>query len=165
MLAELFGRIRETVDQVLEGLGPEQLDWRPASEANSLAWIVWHLTRVQDDHLAELAGAEQVWRSEGWAERFRLPYEVSATGYGQSPEEVGLLTGIGPDLLGGYHRDTCERTLAYLRGLSAAELDRVVDRSYDPPVTLGVRLSSVVTDDLEHAGQAAYLRGLLPGRP
>jgi hypothetical protein len=37
----------------------------------------------------------------------------------------------------------------------------VVDASWDPPVTLGVRLVSVISDDLQHAGQAAYLRGMI----
>ena len=39
--------------------------------------------------------------------------------------------------------------------------DRVVDRTWDPPVTLGVRLVSILDDDTQHAGQAAYVRGLL----
>ncbi len=54
------------------------------------------------------------------------------------------------------------RTAEFVAGLSAADLDRVVDESWDPPVTLGVRLVSVVDDDAQHAGQAAYVRGLLP---
>ena len=53
------------------------------------------------------------------------------------------------------------RTVAHLAGLSEADLDRVVDERWDPPVTLGVRLVSVISDDLQHAGQAAYLRGLV----
>lgn len=48
-----------------------------------------------------------------------------------------------------------------LSGLGEEDLDRVVDENWDPPVTLGVRLISIADDDIQHAGQAAYLRGLL----
>jgi hypothetical protein len=51
------------------------------------------------------------------------------------------------------------RTAAYLAGVDAAELDRIIDRSYDPPVSVGVRLVSVISDNLQHAGQALYVRG------
>ena len=54
-----------------------------------------------------------------------------------------------------------ERTTQFLRSLTDEDLDLVVDRRWDPPVTLGVRLVSVLADDLQHAGQAAYVRGLL----
>jgi len=48
-----------------------------------------------------------------------------------------------------------------LEGVTGTELDRIVDRRWDPPVTVGVRLVSVADDCLQHAGQAAYARGLL----
>ena len=53
------------------------------------------------------------------------------------------------------------RTHGYLATLTAGDLDRIVDERWDPPVTLGVRLVSIVDDDIQHAGQAAYVRGLL----
>jgi Protein of unknown function (DUF664) len=48
-----------------------------------------------------------------------------------------------------------------LVGYYDADLARIVDRSWDPPVSLGVRLVSVIADDLQHAGQAAFVRGTL----
>ena len=56
LLVDAFGRIREVVHQVVDGLTPEQLAFRVGPEANSIAWLVWHLTRIQDDHLADAAG-------------------------------------------------------------------------------------------------------------
>jgi len=53
------------------------------------------------------------------------------------------------------------RTREMLRGLSPGDLDRIVDRRWDPPVTLGVRLVSIADDCLQHVGQAAYVRGCL----
>jgi len=161
LLADGFGRISEVVADTLDGLSPEQLAWTPAPGANPIGWLVWHLTRVQDDHLAGLTGAEQVWTAEGFHEKFGLPFDSSATGYGQRPDEVAAVRVPSAELLLGYHRAVAARTRDYVAGLTGADLARVVDEAWDPPVTLGVRLVSVLSDDLQHAGQAAYLSGLL----
>ena len=116
---------------------------------------------MQDDHVCAVADREQVWVTGGWAERFGLDLDVRDTGYGHNPDQVAVVKANG-DLLSGYHEAVFERTAAYLNGLSSADLDRVVDKRWDPPVTLGVRLVSVVADDLQHAGQAAFVKGLLP---
>ena len=160
LLKDAFTRIVETVDTVVDGLSEDQLASRPRPDANSIAWLVWHLARVQDDHVAEVAGTEQVWTSQGYAERFGLPFDVAATGYGHSSEDVGRVRASG-ELLASYARSVHEQTLAFLERLGEADLDRVVDERWDPPVTLGVRLVSVVNDDTQHVGQAAYVRGLL----
>jgi hypothetical protein len=75
LLVDAVGRIREVVHRVLDGLSPEQLAFRVDPEANSIAWLVWHLTRIQDDHLADAFEDEQVWTSQGWVERFGLPFD------------------------------------------------------------------------------------------
>jgi uncharacterized damage-inducible protein DinB len=160
LLADGFERIREEVHAAVEGLTPEQLSWRPGTGANSIAWLVWHLTRVQDDHVADAAGTEQVWVADGWSGRFELPFGDAETGYGQSPEDVAAVQVKSTDILSGYHDAVCARSKEYVAGLSGKDLDRVVDDAWDPPVTLGVRLVSVLSDDLQHVGQAAYLRGL-----
>ncbi|MHA6795636.1 mycothiol transferase [Pseudonocardia bannensis] len=164
LLADAFTRIRDGVHGAVEGLTPDQLVQRIDDRANTIAWLVWHLTRVQDDHIAAVAGTEQVWTSQGWARRFGLPFDDSATGYGQSPDEVAAVRVERPDLLTGYHDAVAEQTLRYVRGLADADLDRVVDEAWDPPVTLGVRLVSVVSDDLQHVGQAGFVRGIVHRR-
>ncbi|GAA2234514.1 DinB family protein [Herbiconiux moechotypicola] len=168
ILEDAFTRIRDTVRRATGGLGPDQLGHRVGLEANTIAWLVWHLTRVQDDHVSELAGTEQVWESGGWRERFGLPFAPDATGYGQTAAEVTQVAGPGvtADALIGYHEAVYTATVGFLRSLdgsaAAAELERVVDESWTPPVTMAVRLVSVISDDLQHAGQAAFVRGLLP---
>jgi uncharacterized damage-inducible protein DinB len=159
LLTEAFGRIREIVHCALEDASIEVLTFRPDPEANTIAWLVWHLTRVQDDHIAELIGAEQVWTVGGWVDRFGLPFERTATGYGQSAADA---TVVRPDaaLLVGYYDAVHTRTVDYLRTLTEADLPRIIDTSWDPPVTLAVRLVSILSDDLQHAGQASYVRGL-----
>lgn len=163
ILVDAFGRVREVVHRAVAGLTAEQLAFRPEGRANSIAWLVWHLTRVQDDHVADAAGTEQVWTADGWADRLGLPFDVAATGYGQGSDEVDDMgkVQVSADHLTGYHDAVHARTVEYVEGLADADLARVVDESWDPPVTLAVRLVSVISDDLQHAGQAAYLRGLV----
>jgi hypothetical protein len=160
LLIEAYGRIGQIVHRVVEGMDEDALAARVDPEANSIAWLVWHLTRIQDDHVSHVAGTEQVWTARGWADRFGLPFEPAATGYGQTSEEVGQVR-VSAELLAGYYDDVSGATTGYLRGLADADLDRIVDERWDPPVTLAVRLVSVISDDLQHAGQAAYVKGRL----
>lgn len=159
LLIDGFDRVKEAVHEVVADVTPEQLLYRIDDDANSIAWLIWHLTRVQDDHVAGAAGIEQVWTAHGWAKRFGLPLDDAAIGYGHSSAEVAAVRVESGALLADYHDAVHQQTVSYLRGLVDADLDRVVDTSFRPPVTLGVRLVSVIADDLMHAGQAAYLRG------
>ncbi|WP_054811465.1 mycothiol transferase [Nocardia arizonensis] len=161
LLVDAFGRIRENVHGAVEGLTQDELTTRIEPGANSIAWLVWHLTRVQDDHIAEVAGLDQVWTAANWVGRFDLPFDASATGYGHGSAEVEKLGTATAELLLGYHDAVHAQTVDYVSGLSDADLPRVVDTRWDPPVTLGVRLISVVDDDIQHCGQAAFVRGLM----
>ncbi|MFF5256129.1 DinB family protein [Streptomyces leeuwenhoekii] len=161
ILIDGYGRIREEVHAAVEDLGPGDLNARPAAGTNSIAWLVWHLTRVQDDHVADAFGLDQVWTAQGWQKRFGLDLPRHDTGYGHSPAKVAKVRVDSAELLTGYCDAVHEQTLGALRSLTAKDLERVVDENWDPPVTLGVRLVSVLSDDLQHVGQAAYVRGLL----
>ncbi|MET8450316.1 DUF664 domain-containing protein [Streptomyces sp. NPDC005209] len=161
ILIDGYGRIQEEVHATLDGLGPDDLHARPAPAANSIAWLVWHLARVQDDHVAGAFDLDQVWLSQGWDKRFGLDLPRQDTGYGHSAAKVAKVRVESADLLTGYYDAVHEQSLGVLRELPAKDLERVVDERWDPPVTLGVRLVSVLSDDLQHIGQAAYLRGLL----
>ncbi|MBL1066872.1 DUF664 domain-containing protein [Streptomyces sp. 7-21] len=164
LLTDGFGRVREAVHEAVSGLDPEELAARLDPDANSIGWLVWHLARVQDSHLAELREDEEVWTADGFHERFALPFPADATGYAHSSADVAAVRNLTPELLTGYYDAVHERTLAYVAGLSDGDLGRVVDESWTPPVTLGVRLISVIADDLQHAGQAAFIRGVLQRR-
>jgi uncharacterized damage-inducible protein DinB len=158
LLTDAFGRVQETVHEAVDGLSADQLAARLDEDANSIAWLCWHLARVQDDHVADAFGVEQVWPV--FIERFALPFGPGATGYGHSSSQVALVR-VSGDLLTGYHDAVHEQTVALVSGLADADLSRVVDERWDPPVTLGVRLVSVISDGLQHAGQAAFVRGIL----
>ena len=158
VIADGFGRVRGIVHAAVADLTPEELSFRVDPDANTIAWLVWHLSRVQDSHLAELIGAEQVWTAAGWVDRFGLQLDRLATGYGHSSQEVAAVHADATNLAG-YYDAVHEQTLSYVGGLSDGDLDAIIDRSYDPPVSLGVRLVSVISDNLQHSGQAAFLRG------
>jgi uncharacterized damage-inducible protein DinB len=160
LLTDGFGRVHGVVHRAVSGLSVAQLGHRVDGATNSIGWLVWHLARVQDDHIAEVAGQEQVWTAAGWHERLGLPFEPAATGYGQDAADVAAVQ-VSADQLLDYFDAVHEATIGYVRRLRDADLDRVVDTAWDPPVTLAVRLVSVISDDLQHAGQAALLRGIV----
>ena len=160
LLEDAFDRVLQSANGAVDGLSEAQLAHRPGPDANSIAWLVWHLARVQDDHVADVAGTEQVWTAQDFVSRFDLPFDAEATGFGMSSEEVGHVR-ASAELLTAYLEAVHAATVSYVGGLAPEDLDRVVDERWDPPVTLGVRLVSVVNDGTQHAGQASYVRGLL----
>lgn len=164
VFADAFGRVQEEVHAVLDGLAQSELDARPGSGANSIGWLVWHIARVQDDHVAGVAGREQTWTADGWHERFALELAPRDIGYGHTSEQVAQVSGIKASELRAYYDAVHAATLDYIATLTAPDLDRIVDTRWDPAVTLGVRLVSVVNDNQQHTGQAAYARGLLQSR-
>lgn len=159
-LVELYGRLPDIVRTAVDDLDERQLATPPGDGANTIAWLVWHLTRVQDHHIAEASGQEQRYLADGWHERFGRGPDPQDHGYGHTADDVASVRGSAADLVG-YHDAVHDRTIAYLGGLGQDDLERVVDEDWDPPVTLGVRLASLISDCLQHAGQAAYVRGLL----
>jgi uncharacterized damage-inducible protein DinB len=156
-----YDQIHETLLRTLDGLDVEDLHRRVAPDANPIGWLAWHLLRVQDDHVAEVAGREQVWTAQGWAERFGLPFDPGETGYGFDADQVTATRIPSVDLLTGYAEAVHAQSSEFLAALTDDALDRVVDDRWDPPVTLGVRLVSVIGDDFQHLGQIGYARGLL----
>jgi hypothetical protein len=161
LLRDLFTRLVEHADELTDGLSEETSSYCPAPGANSIAWLVWHSARVQDAQVADIAGMDQVWTGEGWVDRFGLDLPRDDTGYGHSAEQVGKVR-ADADLLAGYYRAVHAMTLDYVTTVTDAELARVVDQRWTPPVTASARLVSIVDDCAQHLGQAAYLRGIAP---
>jgi putative intracellular protease/amidase len=161
LVVDAFGRIAEEVRAAVDGLGADQLAHRVDGDANSIAWLVWHLSRIQDDHIAGVSGLDQVWLAGGWARRFDLPFPDADHGYGHTSEQVAAVRVDSADLLTGYHDAVHRQSVEWAATITDADLERVVDRSWTPPVTLGVRVVSVISDCLQHVGQAAFVRGIL----
>lgn len=171
LLADGFDRVAGALPSAVDSLEPASILWRPSPAANSIGWLLWHLARVEDDHLTGVAAATgmdvsgaQIWLSDGWSDRFGLPYPERSIGYGQTAQEVGAFDVADADLLLGYYAAVHRRTREILASLSEAHLAAVVDERWDPPVTAAVRLVSVLNDITAHYGQVAYLRGLVDQR-
>jgi len=162
LLLEAFERLPGLVQQVLDGLDRADLQRRPAGNGNSIAWLIWHTGRVEDAQVASAFGLEQVWTAQGFVSRFGLPLGERDTGYGHSSAQVDAVR-APRELLQEYYEAVHRQTAKALEGSDDPDLDRVVDRHWDPPVTLGVRLVSILGDCLQHVGQAAYAKGLRSG--
>ena len=157
-LIYVWDEIGKRAHRAVDGADDDMLIWRPAPKANTIAWLVWHLARVADSFVSEIAGANQVWTTGGWAERFDLPADYDDTGYGHTPEQVAEIAPDAATLLA-YLDAVVDMVRTYVAHPDE-DYDRIIDESYDPPVSVGIRLMSVVGDAYQHVGQAAYVRGL-----
>jgi len=161
ILQDAFERIRSGARSAVDGLSLDEIAKRPDDEANTIAWLVWHLARVQDHHVSDLAGRPQAWATGGWSDRFGTDPDPENTGFGHGPEDVAGIKPESIESLLAYQAAAHDLTLEYVVTIDEAELDRIVDRRWDPPVTAGVRLVSVINDAMQHVGQANYLKGLI----
>ena len=164
IVIDALGRIQNTIRRVLDGMTPDQLYYRPAENSNSTAWVIWHLTRVQDHHISDMGGLEQLWTSYGWHARFGMEADGKNTGTGHTPGDVAK---IRPDAetLQSYYDAVYERTKTVLSSLTSEDMDRELDEpQYNPLPTIGVRCASIISDNTQHVGQAAYIKGLAQGK-
>ena len=165
MMIDGYGRIMEILERAIDGLSQDDLNWQPKPDCNSMGWLAWHLTRVQDDHLADLIGEEQLWIKDGWHAKFNRPAEKKDIGFGHTPEDVTAFKSPDAGTVLAYHRAVMERSQKFFATLSKTDLDRELNEPWFQPLpTVGVRLISVLGDNLEHAGQVSYVRGMLQGK-
>lgn len=165
LLADGYGRVLEYLENVLNGLSEDDLNWQPRHDCNSIGWLAWHLTRQQDAQIASLMGEEQLWIKEGWHSKFDRPADPKDSGFGHSPEQVAAFKSPDVRTLLDYHRAVLERSKSYFLTLTKDDLDRELDEPwYQPRPTVGVRLISIMDDAVMHAGQAGYVRGLSQGK-
>jgi hypothetical protein len=161
LLTDAFSRIHGVVHQAVDGLTPDELAFRVNGDTNSIAWLIWHLSRVTDDHVSDAASKGQVWTANGWVDKFALPFPPEATGYGFGGDDVAAVKVKSGEILIGYFDEVIEEADRYVKHLKEDDYARVVDASWSPPVTLAVRLVSVISDGLQHAGQAMFIRGIV----
>lgn len=150
------------IRRVLEGATPELMAYQPSEGSNPVGWLAWHVMRVQDHHIAGLAGRGQAWLEEGWHERFGMAGESEDYGTGHTPEQMRAVGAPEARLLLEYDDAVWSRTADYLATLTPEALDRELDEPrYHPLPTVGVRLVSLINHSSHHAGQIDYVRGLL----
>jgi len=165
LLSDGYGRVLEFLENVLEGLNMDDLNWQPRPDCNSIGWLTWHLTRQQDAQMASLIGEEQLWIKEKWYAKFDREPDLQDSGFGHTPEQVTAFESPDVQTLLDYHRAVLERSKQYFLNLLKTDLDRKLDEPWFQPLpTVGVRLISILEDSLLHAGQVAYIRGLRQGK-
>jgi hypothetical protein len=164
ILSAGFEDVLKTLERVLDGLTEEDLNWQPKPDCNSIGWLAWHLTRAQDGLITSLTGEEQLWIKDGWHAKFGRPPDANDSGFGHTPQDLAAFNSPGAQTLLDYHRAVLERLRRYLPTMSAADLDRVLDLPwFQPPPTAGAFIVMMLSDELQHAGQAGYIRGLRQG--
>jgi len=146
----------------LPALSAEQLNAHPAGHPNSIAWLLWHAGREIDVQLAHLSGANEVW--ESYRDKFGLGELGDSVGYGHSRDQAHQIRVSDQQLLVDYVQACLQALIEYTGTLSEEDLDEVIDHHWDPPVTRGVRLVSIVDDATQHVAQAAYAAGAVAGQ-
>ena len=183
LITDSLGRVSWLLEKALDGLTPEDMNQQPWANCNTIGWLTWHLTRWQDRSIALFMGEKQLWISDGWYKKFDRNPDPEDTGLGHSSEDVVAFKSPDAEILLEYYSTVLDRTRRYLASLTTIELDRQLnDRWYrselwyqssrwnqgnsqrQGPLLLGTRLVSMANDNIQHAGQVAYLRGVLKGK-
>ena len=161
LVLDALSRVRDVVREALKDLTPEELLAPPKPH---IAWLVWHLSRVQDANFSGLMKRPQLWITDGWHARFDMPPDPKdyGSGHRQTPAQVEAFRADDKQQLLDYLDAVFAQTRAYLATVSNADLNRVLaEPQYQPLPTLGIRLASVINCNTRHAGQIEYLRGLI----
>lgn len=162
LIINIFERISQELDKALNGLTQEDVNKQPSHDTNSIGWLMWHLTRYQDKSIKDLLGEEQLWISDKWHIKFNRTADPQDLGGGHTPEDLAAFKSPDVQVLLSYHHAVLEQTRKYVGKLSEAELDRKLDNPRWP--TVGARLEGLISDNYQHVGQIAYVRGLLKGK-
>jgi len=162
LLLGIFERASGNLEKAIDGLTQDDLNHLPNPDCNSIGWLIWHLTRVQDLAISDLIGKEQRWIVEKWYSKFSRNPDPNDWGVGHSSEDVSNFQSPDSKTLLGYYYAVLKQTKEYIDKLSIAELGREIDNPRSP--TVGLRLAGIINDNIQHVGQVAYLRGMLKGK-
>ena len=159
-----YENVLKTLERALDGLSEDDLNWQPNPECNSIGWLVWHLTRVQDGLISSSMGEEQLWIKDGWHAKFGRRADAQDVGAGHTPKDLARFKSPGASVLLDYHRAVMERSKRFFATLSKVDLDKEFKGPMSqPPRNIGTILIMTLSDNLQHAGQVAYIRGLRQG--
>ncbi len=148
------------IHQATDGLTDEQLYYQPSSDTNSIAWLIWHLSRWRDKISAAVAGEPQVWASEGWAQRFDI--DQDRTGLGDTLEQVAAFR-VERDLLLGYASAAHTAIVERVSRMTPEDFEKEIEYSPGSSRSAWRALISVMGDSSEHTGQINYSRGMITG--
>jgi hypothetical protein len=166
LVTNIFLRISQELEMILDGLTVEELNKQPAPDANTIGWLIWHLTRGQDRGLGDVMGEEQLWIKDKWYAKFNRAPDPADTGFRHSPKDIAAFRSPDGKTLLEYHRAVLERSRRYLeKELSETDLEREVARpTLAMVLPVHALIVGAINDGLQHVGQAAYVRGLIKGQ-
>ncbi len=156
----VFDAAHRSVQKATDGLTDQQLYYRPSPDANSIAWLAWHLSRWKDKISSGITGEPEVWVDEGWSERFGMVAE--RTGLGDTPDQVAAFN-VDRDLLFGYVDAAHRATLDRVSKMTPQHLERMVEYSPTNIRKASDALAGNIGDAVQHTGQINYLRGMITG--
>ena len=162
LICDIYERISQVMEKALDGLGVDDLNQQPNPDSNSMGWLAWHLTRVQDRAISSLIGEEQLWIKDKWASKFNRSGDPQDFGLRHSSEDLAAFKSPDVKTHLAYHRSVLEQTKRFIISLSESDLDRKVTHPVYP--TVRAHVVGTISDNLQHAGQIAYVRGLLKGK-
>ncbi len=153
------------VDSAMEGLDQETINRIPAEQCNSIAWILWHMSRVVDTFVnTRFQSRPQLWIAGGWHQRFGMGDDPDDRGVGWTMEQVASWSPPDLSVQLGYHQAVREAAAGYLSSATEADLAEVkVIPPAPEPRTVANALGQMVWDAVAHGGQIAYLRGFYRG--
>ncbi len=156
-----LNRSNEYLTAALEGLTQPEFCWKPDPESNCAAFIMWHMTRVEDFFVNRvIQRGTEVYEAQGFREKMGLP--AKDTGNSYTLEKI--LAWPVPKLedMRAYNNAVRKTTFALLDTIAPAKLDEVLnpERSKE---SVGEMLSRITTEAAHHTGQIAYLRGMQRG--
>ena len=163
ILSDMLEMSDSLVRRALEGLTDADLIKRPSDQDNTIGWLMWHKTRVEDIAFADASGEEQFWISDKWHEKFGMepnPGQMGFRGFARTSDEPRV-----------QERKTFSATptpfgRARLRCWRASR-PRTSTRKSPPrwarPSKSGTTSGRVAADNIQHGGQICYLRGFITG--
>ena len=145
----------------IEGLTPAEARWQPTMDTNHIAWLVWHMARVEDSWVSRLlGGTHQVWTTGGWADQFGMDSE--STGSGHTSDDVRAMPEVPLGDLMAYFEAVRSVTRQYLDQATEADLLRTYqNRGNDRSGTWIV--GHIIVEESQHTGQVALIRGMMRG--
>jgi len=159
-IIQSLGENTEYVMRAVKDLTTVELAYRPAPHSNSIAFLCWHVTRVEDLWISRLTGRKHLYETAGWYQKFGTAAEDFGFGYGVA--ELDAYKAPPMEVVMGYAMAVRQQTVDYIKGLDLDTLDEVKDFGHRQ-ASIGWALAHLVDEVGEHSGQIGYLRGIQRG--
>ena len=159
LILSSLGQSQGYLTGALDGLTQEEAVWSPGPECNSIAFILWHMTRVEDFFVNRvLQRGQELYVAEGWQEKLGTPDKA----FQFTVEELQAWPVPRMEFLRGYVDSVRQKTLAFIESSPPEKMSELA-RPDRPPDTIGAILGRMSTETALHVGQIAYLRGVQRG--